>query len=81
MLSAQEKARLFWHCRRGMLELDLILQRFLEKKVDELSQEELLAFDELLTVTDPELFAWFMGYAEPENKDMKQIVELVRIHS
>ena len=41
MLSAQEKARLTWHCRRGMLELDLILQRFLEKGLDKLSNEEL----------------------------------------
>ena len=56
MLDVREKARFAWHCRRGMLELDLILQRFLERGIDKLSAKEVNAFDELLSCTDPELF-------------------------
>lgn len=78
MLSTQEKARLVWHCRRGMLELDLILQRFLEKGLDKLSKEELKVFDSLLSCTDPELFAWFMGHEEPAEKEFKKIVHIIR---
>lgn len=78
MLNAQERARLSWHCRRGMLELDLILQRFLEKGLDKLSNEELKTFDALLSCTDPELFAWLMGHAEPEEKEFKEIVDIIR---
>ena len=78
MLNAQERARLSWHCRRGMLELDLILQRFLEKGLDKLSDDELKAFDSLLNCTDPELFAWFMGHEEPEEKEFKIIVDIIR---
>ncbi|EHL30135.1 FAD assembly factor SdhE [Legionella drancourtii] len=78
MLDAREKARLTWHCRRGMLELDLILQRFLKQGLEQLSARELKTFDSLLSCTDPELFAWFMGHEEPENKEFKEIVAIIR---
>lgn len=78
MLDAREKARLTWHCRRGMLELDLILQRFLKQGLDQLSAKELNTFDTLLSCTDPELFAWFMGHEEPESKELKEIVAIIR---
>ncbi|WP_174714495.1 succinate dehydrogenase assembly factor 2 [Legionella sainthelensi] len=74
----QEKARLTWHCRRGMLELDLILQRFLEKHLDLISKEELDAFNNLLSCTDPELFAWLMGHDEPQENELKKIVAIIR---
>lgn len=78
MLDTKEKARLEWHCRRGMLELDLILQRFLEQKLDVLSPQELDAFNSLLSCTDPELFAWLMGHEEPQDKELKKIVTIIR---
>jgi antitoxin CptB len=78
MLDAREKARLTWHCRRGMLELDLILQRFLKEGLERLSAQELNTFDSLLSCTDPELFAWLMGHEEPENQEFKEIVALIR---
>ena len=43
MLDAQEKARFSWHCRRGMLELDLILQRFLQNGIDQLNEQKKLS--------------------------------------
>jgi antitoxin CptB len=78
MLDAREKARLAWHCRRGMLELDLILQRFLEQGLDKLSADEINAFDSLLSCTDPELYAWLMGQIDPEDNELKAIVTLIR---
>lgn len=78
MLAAHEKARLAWHCRRGMLELDLILQRFLEHKLDNLTAQQLQAFDLLLNCTDPELFAWFMGHEEPHDEGLIEIVTIIR---
>lgn len=77
MLSKRDKARLSWHCRRGMLELDLILQRFLKNKLDNLTESQLKRFDELLSYTDPELFAWFMGSEEPETQELKEIVAII----
>ncbi|WP_196398939.1 FAD assembly factor SdhE [Legionella saoudiensis] len=77
-MDAREKARLAWHCRRGMLELDLILQRFLEQGLDKLSKDEIRAFDSLLSCTDPELYAWLMGQMDPEDNELKAIVTLIR---
>ena len=47
-----EKRRLSWRCRRGLLELDIVLQRFSEQYLPTLSQEELNAFDLLLDYPD-----------------------------
>jgi len=78
MLTEQEKARLTWHCRRGMLELDLILQNFLLLGLDKLNEKEIKTFDALLSSTDPELIAWLMGHEEPENAELNKIVTIIR---
>ncbi|MGL5741797.1 MAG: succinate dehydrogenase assembly factor 2 [Legionella sp.] len=77
-MDAQERARLAWHCRRGMLELDLILQRFLEHHIEQLSQQEIKAFNLLLSCTDPELYAWLIGHDEPHDSELKEIVAIIR---
>ncbi|MCL9685572.1 succinate dehydrogenase assembly factor 2 [Legionella maioricensis] len=77
-MDVREKARLSWHCRRGMLELDLILQHFLEKGLERLNEKEIKAFDLLLSNTDPELFAWLMGHADPQDKELREIVTIIR---
>lgn len=78
MIDVTERARFVWHCRRGMLELDLILQRFMKHSFDELSAEEIRKFDALLSCTDPELFAWFMGHESPEDNELLEIVTIIR---
>ena len=78
MLSTQEKARLAWHCRRGMLELDLILQSFLKNGLDKLTAEEIKAFNALLENTDPELFSWLMGNSNPLDQELYKIVTIIR---
>jgi antitoxin CptB len=52
MMSAEELNRLRWQCRRGLLELDLVLERFLEKHGDRLQGERLSSFQTLLTFAD-----------------------------
>lgn len=56
--------RLRWQCRRGLLEMDLILQRFLAEDLDSLTPEELALFKELLGEVDTVLLAWVMGQEE-----------------
>lgn len=53
-MTAEEVRRLSWRCRRGLLELDIVLQRFSENHLATLSIEELLAFDSLLDLPDNE---------------------------
>ena len=56
--------RLRWKCRRGMLELDEILSRFLDQHYQELSAEEIATFSDLLEMQDPELLRVLLGYQE-----------------
>lgn len=51
-MTAEEVRRLSWRCRRGLLELDIVLQRFSENHLVTLTTEELLAFDSLLDLPD-----------------------------
>lgn len=53
-LTDEEVRRLSWRCRRGLLELDIVLQRFSEQHLAELSAIELIAFDGLLDLPDNE---------------------------
>ena len=70
------KDQIKWRCRRGVLELDVILTRFLEKKYDGLSEEELNMFYALLELPDPILQQWLI-YGEKPDKAFIKIVSLV----
>jgi antitoxin CptB len=73
-----EKAKLVWRCRRGMLELDLILNRFLKTHWGALTQDEQTTFERLLHEADPDLYAWFMGYETVEDKTFEHMVSLIQ---
>ncbi|MEQ1487532.1 MAG: succinate dehydrogenase assembly factor 2 [Methylotenera sp.] len=53
-MTDEEVRRLSWRCRRGLLELDIILQRFSENHLASVSRAELAAFDRLLDLPDNE---------------------------
>ncbi|MSQ54709.1 MAG: succinate dehydrogenase assembly factor 2 family protein [Betaproteobacteria bacterium] len=56
--------RLRWHCRRGLLELDIVLERFLKRYATELGEEELAALAELLDYPDNDLWEVVNGKSE-----------------
>ena len=47
-----EQRRLAWRCRRGLLELDIVLQRFATNHLAAITTEELVAFNTLLDYPD-----------------------------
>ena len=55
------KETLRWQCRRGMLELDFVLARYLDKHFDTAVPEERARFAALLTAQDPELQLWLLN--------------------
>lgn len=63
-----DQSRLLWRCRRGIREMDLLLERFLLNHYPLLSDEEKNIFDSLLDETDPDLMNWIMGRTKPENQ-------------
>ncbi len=73
-----ELRRLKWSCRRGMLENDLALERFLDKHAQALDGERLRAFKALLNYPDSELRELLSGRAEPQDRSLSDIVKLVR---
>lgn len=77
MSLANNKARLKWACRRGMLELDVLFNPFVDEAYDSLAAEQQRAFERLLECQDPELFAWFMGHEECKDDELRKMVELI----
>jgi antitoxin CptB len=77
-----EIRRLRWQCRRGMLELDHLLDRFLDIGYRDLSPAQRLDFVRLLAEEDQRLSDWFMSRAEPPEVGFRDlvghIVEVVR---
>jgi succinate dehydrogenase flavin-adding protein (antitoxin of CptAB toxin-antitoxin module) len=72
--------RIRWRCRRGLLELDLILKRFMEHHFDRLEPSQRVLFSELLEETDNDLLDWALGRAEPYNPLYAPLVKLLRAH-
>lgn len=66
-------ARLRWKCRRGLLELDLVLQRFLLMQYPSLPADEQLAFENLLEAADQDLYEWVFRQIEHPNPIVKKL--------
>ncbi|STX51723.1 YgfY [Legionella busanensis] len=81
MIDQTRKAKIKWHCRRGMLELDLLLNQFIEQSLDKLQDNQVSVFEQLLNTSDPELYCWLMGSEKPADKEMLAIVELIQMHN
>ncbi|MDH5600111.1 MAG: succinate dehydrogenase assembly factor 2 [Gammaproteobacteria bacterium] len=73
-----EEARLHWQCRRGMLELDLMLQSFVEKRYSDLPLKTKKAFHQLLKCQDQILLDYLMGQDVPGDKDIADVAKQVR---
>ena len=78
MIDARRLARIRWRCRRGMLENDLILTRFLDAKSATLTEDEVAMLDKLLALTDNELWDLIVGRAEPADASARQLLEELR---
>ena len=60
----KEMERMRWRCRRGLLELDIVLGRFAEQHYAELDEEQQAAFDALLDMPDTVLWDMIVGRHE-----------------
>jgi antitoxin CptB len=63
-----KRARLRWRGRRGLLENDLLLTRFLDQYEETLTDEEVEAFSILLELPDNELLNLLLARNEPEGE-------------
>ncbi|ELY5209979.1 succinate dehydrogenase assembly factor 2 [Vibrio cholerae] len=81
MYTAEQKARIKWACRRGMLELDVVIMPFFEECFDSLIESEQDDFVALLESDDPDLFAWVMGHGRCENLGLAAMVDKIVAHN
>ena len=63
-----------WQCRRGMLELDVILNRFLDQRYASLSFVQKNIFSELLKQDDPTLFDWLVAGVPCNHAPLREMV-------
>ena len=70
-----ELKRLRWKCRRGMKELDQLLERWLDRGYPEASERERGVFLRLLDSEDDRLWRWFLGYEAPPDAELAALVQ------
>ena len=67
-----DKNRLYWKCRRGLLELDLVLQKYLVKHPEDNT------LSELLDLADNDIWDYVSGRSEPVDERYRATVERLR---
>jgi len=70
--------RVRWHCRRGLLELDLVLNDFLEKHYQGLTPDQKVSLTRLLNLPDNDLWDLVIGRARIEDAGCAEIVGMLR---
>ncbi len=70
-----------WQCRRGMLELDLLLNNFVDKKIDALSMEQKQTFEQLLSYPDQTLLDLLLGNSVSSDSSISAIVRQIQTTS
>lgn len=73
--------RLRWSCRRGMLELDVLLGNFLQEAYPDLAAEDQTVFVKLLETNDQDLFMWLTGKETCTDAILAPIVDKIRHHA
>ena len=67
-----------WQCRRGMLELDLVLEKFNQQHLDGLETGQIESFKELLAFADNDLLDLIMGRTAAPDQRYVTILRLLR---
>lgn len=77
MVSDEELNRMRWAARRGMLELDLVLEPYVQGRYVSLDEADRARFQELMLSEDQDLFSWFLGREQPEDPELVTIVQKI----
>ncbi len=71
--------RVRWRCRRGLLELDIVLGRFIGQHYPQLDESQRLEFDELLDLPDNDLWELITGKLEPTRAQQHMVLEWLKV--
>ena len=73
----EDRNRLRWRCRRGLLELDMILLPFLDQGYESLGPAEQAAFHRLLQFPDSRLLGWFQDPASCPDEELREVIKKI----
>ena len=73
-----EYAELKWRCRRGMLELDILLNTYLERSYNTMSGEQGALFSHMLDYPDQVLFDLLLGNMQSSDTNIDRLVTDIR---
>lgn len=78
-----EQRRLAWRCRRGLLELDIVLQRFVNQQfanqqLDGLTLDEMHHFDAMLDWPDNEFWDLIQGIKTQSNQSIQAVLNKLK---
>ena len=74
-------SKIFWHSRRGMLELDLLLVPFATEAFELLGDDDKRLYRDFLAEEDQDLWSWLMRRAQPSEARFEHIIELILAHT
>lgn len=72
------REQLKWRSRRGMQELDVLLGDYMGEHYDQAPPEAQRAYTRLLEQEDDQLWEWLSGKSDPDDDDLKEIVNSIR---
>jgi len=75
MDQAQLIQQMRWRCRRGILEVELLLQPFFERHAAELVTSRRSVFENLLASNDTDLMQWLTEGGMPEDAELAQMIQ------
>jgi antitoxin CptB len=75
-IDAAALERVRWRCRRGLLELDIVLGRFIQQYPG-LSTQQKLVFDTLLDMPDTQLWDMISGKEAVLQEDQRALLQLI----
>ena len=82
LLDERGLSKLKWRCRRGLLENDLLIERFFARHEARLTVRQAAALDELMDLADNDLLDLLLKRREPEGEintsDVRQVLGMLR---
>ncbi|NRB37495.1 MAG: succinate dehydrogenase assembly factor 2 [Pseudomonadales bacterium] len=69
--------RVYWHSRRGMLEIDLALMPFSKEVFPGMNTTDRATYVRLLEEEDQDLFAWILQRSRPEDDALASMIDVI----
>ena len=78
MIDDRAIQRLKWKSRRGLLELDIVLERFWKEAGARMSEDDAAALEQLLALADNDLLDLVMGRTQSPDARLRRMLETLR---